>query len=88
MHLLLAQERLELEGYRFMASPPFRAGDDWTFSAWNVNQPGEPVKKFDYVKRSDALANALQWAEMDSGARKANEQRDTTPAPAPEVAAE
>jgi len=79
LHRELAQEQLELRGFRFSPMPPLHVGDTWTVFVYHNDLDGSP--RFDRPQRHDAMAQALQWAAMQSFAVP----RDTQPAPAMEV---
>lgn len=86
LHLMTNQERLELAGYQFTFSPPLLPGGRWAVFVYHHDLGTRPA--FRAAQRHDALAQALHFALMTEGTGRNEENRDTLPAPAPEVAAE
>jgi hypothetical protein len=80
LHLFLAQERLELAGWRFNPNPP-REGHRlrWIIYVRHVTLPLDA--EFTGPQKHDALAQALHYAMMVDGAENAK----TLPAPAMEA---
>ncbi len=84
LHLMLSQQSLELRGWRFTPIPP-REGQrhEWRVGARSVLV--DVMAEFSRPQRHDALAQALQWAEMTDAALNAarnDEPADTVRAPA------
>jgi hypothetical protein len=81
LHLMLSQTSLELRGWHFAALPPTRYSVVWSVVVWHDSGRADR-KTFERPQRHDALAQALQFAEMDSVRFRTAE---TMPAPAREA---
>ncbi len=62
LHREIAQESLELAGYRFDALPPGRHSPQWTVYVFHGSI--RRAESFTRPQRHDALAQALQFATM------------------------
>jgi hypothetical protein len=82
LHLMLSQQSLELRGWHFGILPPYRYSAVWSVVVWHDSDRAGR-KTFDRPQRHDALAQALQFAEMDSVRFRTAE---TMPAPRAEAA--
>jgi hypothetical protein len=82
LHLMLSQTSLELRGWHFAALPPTRYSVVWSVVVWHDSGRADR-KTFERPQRHDALAQALQFAEMDSVRFRTAE---TMPAPRAEAA--
>jgi hypothetical protein len=82
LHLMLSQQSLELRGWHFGILPPYRYSAVWGVVVWHDSDRSKR-ETFERPQRHDALAQALQFAEMDSVRFRTAE---TMPAPRAEAA--
>jgi hypothetical protein len=69
LHLFLAQERLELAGWRFNPNPPRNGRIRWVIYVRHVTLPLDA--EFTGMQKHDALAQALHYAMMVEGVEQA-----------------